>query len=223
MLRSVGATSRTLVIFAFLLIMPLLAIPPVAEWVETRAAAFWPTATRLVLGGDAPAAAPAALSPANSDPLQDPVARSEKPAVEDAPETTASFDRRPQQPLNCEPDQDVRLAGELHHLRRLGAREMHWETDDDGTQRFVCHVPLDAGGIYARPFVASATDRLTSIQHVRHEIESWRQALRARQGSLDIEVGLHVPTGRTRAADATRRPMPLTPSGTHVEPPLGLP
>jgi hypothetical protein len=189
MLRSIGVTARTLVIFAFLLLMPLLAFPPVTQWVQDRAAALRPMLAGLVDGADV-------LAPQHRAPELETVAL---PEPTDAPQCCHPAIPETRAPQPHPAHQPHTLASSLQHeldrLRELGASSMRWQAEGAG-ERFVCHVPLDVGGVYARQFAAAAADRLASVRRVRQEIQSWRQTLRDRQGSVEIEVGLHIPAAQ---------------------------
>ncbi|MEQ8787339.1 MAG: hypothetical protein RIC55_13620 [Pirellulaceae bacterium] len=195
MLRSVGVTIRTLLIFGFLLLMPLMAFPPVAQWVESRANSLWPALTGLtdrdLAADDSFAPSPDAdwqtIPPPPQDPLVPPSAGRTVPVQRVSQQPDPPSGRADVQ------DQDLLLSMELEQLARLGARAGRWEVGANSREWFVCHVPLDEGGVYARRFAASADERLASLRQVRREIESWRQLLRDRQGSVEIEVGLHIP------------------------------
>jgi hypothetical protein len=201
MLRSIGVTVRTLVIFAFLLLMPLLAFPPVTQWVEDRAAALRPTLAGLLDGADVGSA------PQHPTPETETVAL---PEPTDAPRCCNPATPAPQpHPMHQPHTLTSSLQQELDRVRELGARSMRWQAKGAG-EGFVCHVPLDVGGVYARQFAAAAGDRLASVRRVRQEIQSWRQTLRDRQGSVEIEVGLHIPAaqllrGRRQASPAAHR------------------
>lgn len=186
---------RALFLLGFVVAMPVLALPPVARWVDE------------LLYGAAPAdfgRPPLAAASANQPPL---LAERVVPAVYDEPSPASAprgLDAPPAPPaltpvpafsplapaaeptasLAPEPKIDERVIVRLQQVRQrleeLGAEYVMAETVDGGARyRFHCRMLVDERSRFTRPFEATSFDPVAAADQVLKAVETWRTAASA--------------------------------------------
>jgi hypothetical protein len=184
---------RALFLLGFVVAMPVLALPPVARWIDE------------LMYGTAPTdfgRAPLAAAPVNQPPPL--LAERVVPAIYDEPSpiaTSRGLDAAPAPPalapvpafaplapaaestaaLAPEPKIDDRVIARLQQVRQrleeLGAEYVIAETVDGGARyRFHCRMLVDGRSRLARPFEATSFDPVTAADQVLKEVETWRTA-----------------------------------------------
>jgi hypothetical protein len=193
MLRSLSVTIRTFAIFAFLLAMPLLAYPPVTNWLERILAdvpagleAAWASCQTLGGVGAAPNGRPSGATLAHRQPAR-PAQRPapvREPSLQFAPESwptpgaeTATRARASDpavfRQISNTPASQENGPALRHRLEQLGAEKMVFESVDAGGCRFRCEVPLADNSVYRKPFEAIGDDPLQAMQRVESAVMSW--------------------------------------------------
>jgi hypothetical protein len=182
---------RALFLLGFVVAMPVLALPPVARWMDE------------LLYGVAPAdfgRPPIAAAQPAPEPL---LAERVVPAVYDeaSPATTPrGLDAPPAPPAlapvpvfapvapPAEPAQlapetkiDERVIARLQQIRErlegLGAEYVMAETVDGGARyRFHCRMLIDERSRFTKPFEATSFDPITAADQVLRDVETWRTA-----------------------------------------------
>jgi hypothetical protein len=184
---------RALFLLGFVVAMPVLALPPVARWLDE------------LMYGAAPAdfgRPPLAAAPANQPPPL--LAERVVPAIYDEPSPSATprgLDAPPAPPaltpvpafaplapasepagsLAPEPKIDERVIVRLQQVRQrleeLGAEYVIAETVNGGARyRFHCRILVDARSRFTRPFEATSFDPVAAADQVLKEVETWRSA-----------------------------------------------
>jgi hypothetical protein len=198
MFRSLLVTIRTLGIFAFLLAMPLLALPPVANWAESVLSQMPNLLDNLAsnlaatLNLAAPATRPRDASPlvgGHRTPAEAAGANSAELLIhrEALPASAHGFMGQPgvetatrsesaavpaSTPVRHTPDQHVAVLSA--RLEQLGARNFTLEPFDARRFRFRCEVPLADDSVYSKPFEAIDADAVGAIRLVEAAVVAWR-------------------------------------------------
>jgi hypothetical protein len=188
---------RALFLLGFVVAMPVLALPPVARWMDE------------LLYGVAPAdfgRPPLAASQTTQPPL---MAERVVPAIYDeaSPATAPrGLDAPPAPPalapvpafapvappaepaaLPSETKIDERVIARLQQVRQrleeLGAEYVMAETVDGGARyRFHCRMLVDNRSRFTRPFEATSFDPIAAADQVLRDVETWRTAAKDAAG-----------------------------------------
>lgn len=190
----IAVSFRMVVLFGFIVALPLLALPVAARLIDER------------LNGTPPAdlaAAPLLESPAESVTLpvfverispaaDDPASADDRArggldvAAAPPPEPPTSFDplwTPTATPTAAESDVQIdeatvaRLQQIRQRLEELGADYVIVETTDvSGRFRFYCRMIVEAQSRFTRPFEAISADPLAAGEQVLKDVEAWRLA-----------------------------------------------
>jgi hypothetical protein len=188
----IAVSFRMVVLFGFIVALPLLALPVAARLIDER------------LNGTPPAdlaAAPLLANPAASVTLPVLVERASAAADDPAstgdrapggldvaaapPEPPASFDplwALTAAPSKAESDVQIdentiaRLQQIRQRLEELGADYVIVETTDSSRFRFHCRMIVEAQSRFTRPFEAISADPLAAGEQVLQDVEAWRLA-----------------------------------------------
>jgi hypothetical protein len=188
---------RALFLLGFVVAMPVLALPPVARWMDE------------LLYGVAPAdfgRPPVAASQASPPPLlaervvpaiYDEASPVTAPRGLDAPPVPPALAPVPAfapvappaepAPLSPETKIDERVIARLQQVRQrleeLGAEYVMAETVDGGARyRFHCRMLVDERSRFTRPFEATSFDPMAAADQVLREVETWRSAAKDAAG-----------------------------------------
>jgi len=187
---------RAVFLLAFVVAMPVLALPPVARRIDEllygpppadfgRPPAQAPLSEELI---QPRAAAP--MSPPRYDepsPAAWALAGSpvEPPSVAPNFATASRFDLpSTTAPAHApEPKVDEQTIARLQQIRasleKLGAEYVVVEAQESGRFRFHCRMLVDANSRFTKPFEATSLDPIAAGQQVLRDVESWRAAATA--------------------------------------------
>jgi hypothetical protein len=185
---------RGLFLLAFVVAMPVLALPPVARWID--ALLYGPPPTDF--GRPPPAHAPApqpvmaqAIAPAgyfDASPAPPPGPRGLDAAAAAAPPLAplpvfapVAPPQAPPAPPPAEAVIDAATITRLQQIRQrledLGADYVVVDAlEGAGGYRCLCRMLVDPRSRFTRPFEATAGDPLTAGEQVLREVEAWRTA-----------------------------------------------
>jgi hypothetical protein len=193
---------RALFLLGFVVAMPVLALPPVARWMDELLYGVAPAdfgrpplaaspvmppplmAERVIpaiYDEASPATPPRGLDAPPAPPALAPV-----PAFAPVAPSAESVDHSPR-PLSPDTKIDERVIARLQQVRQrledLGAEYVMAETVDGGSRyRFHCRMLVDERSRFTRPFEATSFDPVTAADQVLREVESWRTAAKDAAG-----------------------------------------
>ena len=181
---------RALFLLGFVVAMPVLALPPVARWLDERLYGAAPTGFGRAPLAAATASAPPLLAervvPAVYDEASPVSPRGlDAPAAPPALAPVPAFARvapaleAPAGPLP-EPKIDERVIARLQQVRQrleeLGAEYVMAETVDGARYRFHCRMLVDDRSRYTKSFEATSFDPVAAADQVLRDVETWRTA-----------------------------------------------
>ena len=161
--------------------MPLLAFPPVSEWLEAR----WGRDVGKLLPGSSQENAEQARSGSDFDQnLSLHADAIPSPEAETAPSRVFSEQSPIDETFREPPErteaakvtlEDVRLQAIRRRLVGLDAKEMTLDLVNDvpTSYRFSCQIPLGGGAVYRKLFAATDAEPLVAAGRVLADVESW--------------------------------------------------
>jgi len=183
---------RALFLLGFVVAMPVLALPPVARWLDELMYGAAPNDFGRPPLAALPANAPPPLLaervvPATYDEASPAAASRGLDAPAALPALTPVPAFAPLAPvaespaLASEAKIDERVIARLQQVRQrleeLGAEHVIAETVDGGARyRFHCRMLVDERSRFTRPFEATSFDPVTAADQVLREVETWRTA-----------------------------------------------
>ena len=189
---------RGLFLLGFVVAMPLLALPPVARWMDERLYGVAPLDFgRPPLAVSGTPAPPPLLAERVVPAIYDEASPATAHRGLDTPPTPPALAPVPAfapvappaepAPLHPETKIDERVIARLQQVRQrleeLGAEYVMAETVDNGARyRFHCRMLVDERSRFTRPFEATLFDPVAAADQVLREVETWRTA--ARDGTL---------------------------------------
>jgi hypothetical protein len=166
---SVLLALRTGIVLLFLIVMPLLALPPFARRVDMWWQQAWEVVPQqfglTVQNDDDP-------EPANQASLSTAHQSSASGLIGESQETEPSVSEKD------------RVAAIHDQLIRLGAAQTRLESNPDGEPafRFVCEFPVE-DSVYTRAFQQAHDDPLVAMEGVLDKVKSWQ-----RGGTLRLQA-----------------------------------
>jgi hypothetical protein len=185
---------RAIFLIAFVIAMPILALPPVARRVDNLLYGAPPKDF-----GQPPSPPPAVMQAPTTDPPRQtgglapalfdetsPAVAAAQPAAYVTSESPPLLAPTPQfEPLAPPPahqpastpidDQAIaRLQQIRERLERLGADYVVVEVQDGGRYRFHCRMLVDDRSRFTKPFESSASDPVAAGMEVLRQVEAWR-------------------------------------------------
>ena len=185
---------RAVFLFGFVIVMPVLALPPVARQIDLLLYGQSPSDF-----GRPPAASP--LPPPAATLQPSPIAQASY--LEQSPAPASAFDSPAGPPLLAatpqfdppappasallpEPERRLdeqailRLQNIRQRLEQLGAEYVIVESLSGGRYRFHCRMLIDERSRFTKPFESASFDPVAAGEQVLQSVESWRIASRDR-------------------------------------------
>lgn len=189
---TISITIRTAVVLGFLIVMPVLALPPVGNWVDhvrqsiafgaaaQSQSATWSAKPQIerqtVLVNSAEREAAVSASIAEAAPRLDfRAAMPPQHASRDEVVTLRSREQAEQQARRFREAAIARSQFIQERLKQMGAAYMILERapPDGAAYRFHCQMPIAGSDTYTRPFEVTAPDAIQAMERVLADVESW--------------------------------------------------